>query len=213
MSYDTPTVKFSPDDYTGDDPRSDRARAIKWARRVLDTDKPVVILDTETTGLEKDAGIVQLGAIDRNGRTIIDTLVKCDRPERLLQKGRGGKCAADIHGIMPEHLEKAPDIEDLRWKTYNFKFLEGCVLVIYNLDYDLPLLTQMIKSGGRAMPAPAVVTCAMKNYSAYVGDWNEYHGNYRWQRLPQAANVKAHDALGDCISTLAVIRAMAVSEP
>jgi hypothetical protein len=26
----------------------------------------------------------------------------------------------------------------------------------------------------------------MELYSAFYGDWNDYHGNYRWQRLANA---------------------------
>jgi DNA polymerase-3 subunit epsilon len=42
-------------------------------------------------------------------------------------------------------------------------------------------------------------------YAQFVGDWNEYHGNYKWQRLPGGD----HSALGDCRATLAVLKEMA----
>jgi DNA polymerase III subunit epsilon len=42
-------------------------------------------------------------------------------------------------------------------------------------------------------------------YSQWVGERNEYHGDYKWQRLPGGD----HSALGDCKATLEVIEAMA----
>jgi DNA polymerase-3 subunit epsilon len=42
-------------------------------------------------------------------------------------------------------------------------------------------------------------------YSQWIGDWNDYHGNYKWQRLPGGD----HSALGDCRATLAVLKQMA----
>ena len=47
--------------------------------------------------------------------------------------------------------------------------------------------------------------CAMHPYSQWVGDWNDYHGSYRWQRLPGGD----HTAIGDCHATYAVLQRMA----
>jgi DNA polymerase-3 subunit epsilon len=45
----------------------------------------------------------------------------------------------------------------------------------------------------------------MQWYSQWVGEWNDYHQDYKWQRLPGGD----HSALGDCKATLEVIRRMA----
>jgi DNA polymerase-3 subunit epsilon len=45
----------------------------------------------------------------------------------------------------------------------------------------------------------------MRQYAAFVGEWNEYHGNYRWQRLPGGD----HSALGDARATLSLLKRMA----
>lgn len=197
------------DEFNGDDPALDRVGARAWAENVLSVNHPVVILDTETTGLGDDAEIVQLAAIDRQSNVLINTLIKCPHPELLLRPGRNGVCATDIHGIRPEHLEGAPTVEQLRRETKEFEFLHGAALVIYNADYDYPLLDRTIGISYRNFMRPAVVTCAMKVYAAYVGDWNDYFGNYKWQKLPAMPGATAHDALGDCRSTLAIIRRMA----
>jgi hypothetical protein len=49
--------------------------------------------------------------------------------------------------------------------------------------------------------------CAMEQYAAWCGDYSEYHGNFRWQRLNGG-----HRALGDCRATLDLIRGMANSK-
>ena len=45
----------------------------------------------------------------------------------------------------------------------------------------------------------------MLEYAKFVGEWNNYHGNYRWQKLEGGD----HSAAGDCLATLEVIRTMA----
>lgn len=37
--------------------------------------------------------------------------------------------------------------------------------------------------------------CAMVEYAAWWGDWDDYHGSYTWQRLNGG-----HRALGDCLA-------------
>lgn len=48
----------------------------------------------------------------------------------------------------------------------------------------------------------------MQWYSQFVGDWNDYYNNYRWQKLPSGD----HSAIGDCRATLKVIEKMAATE-
>jgi DNA polymerase-3 subunit epsilon len=45
----------------------------------------------------------------------------------------------------------------------------------------------------------------MLKYAEFVGEWNDYHGNYRYQKLPGGD----HTAVGDCRATLKVIKKMA----
>lgn len=48
-------------------------------------------------------------------------------------------------------------------------------------------------------------TCVMNYYFQYCGEWNDYHQNYTWQKLPGGD----HPAIGYCRATLAVIKEMA----
>ena len=64
----------------------------------------------------------------------------------------------------------------------------------------------------------SAVHCAMQAYAELHGEWSEEKGRYRWQKLSTAAQQQgvkvenAHRALGDCLMTLGVVRAMASTE-
>lgn len=184
------------------DPVAARQKSIAWATRVLTSRSPVLILDTETTGLEEPE-IVQLGLLDRFGEAIIDTLLKPDRPEKLLKKHKGGQCASDIHGIYPADVKDCLTFADIYEKLR--VHLNGCHLIIYNRDYDWPIMVRSFNEISQIAPQPRLISCAMLRYAAYCGEWNDYFGNWRWQKLPEGD----HSAIGDCRSTLALIKKMA----
>jgi DNA polymerase III subunit epsilon len=52
---------------------------------------------------------------------------------------------------------------------------------------------------------PSRVSCAMKAYAMWVGEWSDRRGSYKWQRLTGGN----HRALGDCLATLQLIQKMA----
>lgn len=172
--------------------------AQSWARELL-TQMDVVILDTETTGLDSGAEICQLAVINLSGDVLINTLVKPTRP--IPQQ------ASRIHKITDQTVASAPtfaDIYDVLRAT-----LTGRRVVIYNVAFDVRMLKQSARPHqlelGHPVLGAAGYSCAMEWYAQWVGDWNDYHGNYRWQRLPGGD----HTALGDCQATLAVIKQMA----
>jgi DNA polymerase III subunit epsilon len=184
---------------------SDRAAAAHWARQLLEDD--VVILDTETTGLSVFDQIVQVAVIDRTGAVLLDTLVKPTRPIPQI--------AASIHGITDAMVQDAPTFGAISHAL--LMAIGGKRVVIYNASFDVSMLHQsdqlyQIESDPTWAPLGhdgwrglAVWDDAMGPYSAWCGDWSEYHGDYRWQKLPGGD----HSALGDCRATLAVIKKMA----
>ena len=78
----------------------------------------------------------------------------------------------------------------------------GKTIVAYNADFDKRLLEQ---SG--ADTKKHTFDCAMRQYAKFVGEWAEWKGEYKWQKLPRESNDK-HDACEDCILTLKAIQAM-----
>ncbi len=183
----------------------DREQVAQWARAMLENPR-ALILDTETTGLDDSAEIVQIAVIDMAGAVQLDTLVRPTRPIP--------PAATRIHGITDAMVANAPTMAAIYDSL--LLLLAGELVVIYNAAYDVRLLAQSIRAAAatdptlrghaRDMQGFAQWHCAMLRYSEWVGDWNEYYGNYRWQRLPGGD----HSALGDCRATLAVLQRMAL---
>lgn len=170
-----------------------------------------LILDTETTGLGDKAEICSIAIIDEHGKTLLDTLV---RPVRGIPAD-----ATRIHGITNEHVNSARGWLKLNEQVWDL--LYGRDVIVYNADYDFRLLVQTEKACDPfAVSDWSTISrvCAMNAYAEHVGDWNEYHDNYKWHKLTDAARaagfrlpegMNAHSAAADCLMTLAVCRYLA----
>lgn len=184
---------------------SDRAAAAHWARQLLADD--FVILDSATTGLGVFDQVVQIAVVDQTGTALLDTLVKPTRPIPQI--------ASRIHGITDALVQGAPTFGEI----YDALLMAigGKRVVIYNKNFDVAMLhqsDQLYALEGNPGWAPlgqdgweglAVWEDAMEPYAAWCNEWNDYHGNYRWQKLPGGD----HSALGDARACLAVIKCMA----
>lgn len=165
-----------------------------------------VILDTETTGLY-DAEICQIAIIDSDGQPLLDTLVKTTRPIPT--------DAQAIHGISTEMVKNSPTYAELAPRIK--EILTGRDVIVYNAIYDRKMLHQSAEKVGIEKVEWKEVArwwCAMEAFAPIFGQWNARHGSYKWQTLTTAARhysvtVKnAHTALGDCLMTLGVVKAM-----
>lgn len=173
--------------------------AAEWARDLLKRNPADwVILDTETTGLSNKDQVVQVAMIDGAGNALINNVLV--KPTIRIPAG-----ISEIHHITDELVLRAPSFLEVWPEIY--KYMQGKRLVIYNAEFDLRMLIQSADAhSNTAIAFPCCSWhCAMEMYAAWVGDWNDYHGNFRWQRLPGGD----HTALGDCRATLEVIRKMA----
>jgi DNA polymerase III epsilon subunit-like protein len=181
--------------------RNDLA-AMAWARWILS--RPIAILDTETTGLDYDAEIIDIAVVDKAGKVLLDSYV---RPTIPIPEE-----ATAIHGITDAMVCSAHEWQDIAPIVLNI-FRDYRVL-IYNAGYDLPRLRHMntlhhINAGNLE------ADCIMLNYAPIWGDWSDYFNNYKWAKLANATPknfdnpLASHSALGDCLSTLAVIYSMA----
>lgn len=174
-----------------------------------------LILDTETTGLGDDAEVVELAVIDCAGAVLLDTLVRPSGPVPAE--------AAAIHGITDAMLAGAPT-----WSEIHARFcglVEGRQVVIYSREFDVRVINQTARRYGLQAPQGfdlaldgSAVHCAMQAYAEFYGAWSAEKGRYRWQKLSTAAQqqgvtvTNAHRALGDCLMTLGLVRAMASTE-
>ena len=184
----------------------ERAAAIRWARDLLARSN-WVILDTETTGLDYDAEVCQIGILSSWDTALLDTFV---RPV-----GKIPPDATRVHGITDEMVKSAPTFRDVAPRIR--EILQSHDLVVYNLVYDSRILAQSADAHGLAWyrpwtAFPRSAHCAMEEYARFYGEWNDYHGSFKWQRLPPIPGETAHSAIADCRATLALLKRMAAAK-
>lgn len=167
----------------------------------------VVILDTETTGLNSVAECVEIAIVNTQGTVLMDSLV--------MPIGEVPLEASAIHGITKEFLaeQAAPKFRDIV-PTLQMILRSATVLCIYNADYDQRIIAQSLIANGitKAMQLPAV-RCIMRDY-AEIRQEPGWYGKYRWHKLCAAADYEgvpsynAHRALGDCMMTLGIMQSV-----
>lgn len=168
----------------------DKYRAIEWAKHIT-TLEGVVVLDTETTDF--DGEIIEIAIVDMQGNVVLDQRIK---PEGEMNPG-----AEDIHGISLDDLKDCPTFP-MVYEQIKQAITQKIVL-IYNASFDTARL-QSDCERHELDPIKYGYDCVMLWYAQYVGEWNDYHGNYRWQKLNGG-----HSALSDCKATLQIIKDMA----
>jgi DNA polymerase III epsilon subunit-like protein len=172
----------------------DRAKAIGRAQTYMSLNP--LFLDTETTGLSDMHEICEIAVVDLQGSVLINTLVQPTRPI--------DHSTSLIHGITDEMVASAPTFRELLPQLE--QILRGREVLVYNKEFDMGKIAQSARANGcgfadgdawywvtseRAEDGKEIYRslwhCAMYLYANYYGDWNEYHENYRWQRLSSAA--------------------------
>jgi len=131
--------------------------------------------------------------IDLEGRVLFDTLLDPGR-EIPVQATR-------IHRIDNGRVAGVPGFSDIHGQLS--AILQGRTVIVYNAEYDRSLLRSTCQRHGLAEIA-AEWFCAMQAYARYYGEWSDYWGSFRWQKLNGD-----HTAVGDCLATLKLIREMA----
>lgn len=176
-----------------------REFAAAWARGVL-AQGTALILDTETTGLDDDAEIIEIALVHHTGEVVLNQLVRptCSIPPE----------ASAIHGLYEADVQNAPSLAEV-WPQVERIFQDNPNLIIYNAAYDTRLMRQSCALVGIPKPSRQWLNtftyCAMEWYAQFVGEWSDNHQSFRWLPLPSAG----HRALDDCLATLQLIKEMA----
>ena len=186
--------------------------------------EPAVVFDTDTTGvspeLDEIVSIATKELFPQRGESGENTempppaepfysLTQPRNPAKLLYKSGKGTCAADIHGIRPEHLERQPSFNEIYYDLY--ERLNWRHWIIWNADFDVPLLDSVCIRNGRPLIPRRGVWCAMKLLGPLAEDWDFGRGSYRWQKLGAMAEVigaefpDAHNAQADVDMTIRII--------
>jgi DNA polymerase-3 subunit epsilon len=100
-----------------------------------------VVLDTETTGLEPEAGhrIIEIGCVE-----IVNRRLTNNRFHRYVNPGRAVDAGAlQVHGIENDFLATQPRFAEV---VHDFiEFVKGAELVIHNADFDIDFLNHELR--------------------------------------------------------------------
>ena len=111
----------------------------RWAH-LLDRED-VVVLDTQTTGLDADAAVVDVAVINTRGRVLLYDL-----------RALGATSYRDVHGPLMRVLERASTI---------------CV---YNAGFDMQMIEQSARRHGLDATIDANLVCIMEEYANFYTD-------------------------------------------
>lgn len=174
----------------------DRIAAVRWAREELSRDD-WVILDTETTGLDR-AEIVEIALVNHAGETLLNTLIK---PTISIPAD-----AAAIHGISDAMVADAPNFPKIYPEIV--RVLEGKRAFIYNAVFDIKILNYCRNLHKLAsFNLSKRYECIMTWHTQWAGHWSDYHESYKWHPL-----CGGHRALDDCLAALERIKKMAADD-
>lgn len=103
-----------------------------------------IILDTETTGIDPEAGhnIIEIGCVEMVRRKLTgNTWHHYLKPDRTVETE-----AIEVHGITNEFLEDKPKFASLGADFLNF--VRGAELIIHNAAFDIGFLnTELARNG------------------------------------------------------------------
>ncbi|EOV0239502.1 exonuclease domain-containing protein [Salmonella enterica] len=178
--------------------KSERGRAARLAHTWLSQDP--VFLDTETTGLDAGAQVLEIGLVNARGDLIYETRLK---PTVSIDPA-----AAAVHGISEAMLADAPAWPDIAQQLQHH--IDQRPLVIFNADFD----TRILKQTAAAYNDPAswldslTVYCAMRLAAGYHGPTNRYGTISLASAVSEAGlnwNGRAHSAVADAVMTARVV--------
>ena len=159
----------------------------------------IICLDLETTGLDNQCDeILQLSIINGAGDVLFNEYLKPAKHEYWDK-------AMQINGITPKMVENKKGI------SYHIaeieRIINGARLIVgYNSDYfDIPFL----EASGIIINDDIETYDVMLEFAKIFGERDEYHKNYKWQKLTTCANYYGyiqkgnfHDSLEDVKATL-----------
>ncbi|HGY0710808.1 TPA: exonuclease domain-containing protein [Vibrio cholerae] len=173
-------------------------RAIRWL------DENPLFLDTETTGLDDQAQILELAISDAQGCILFETRL---RPTVPIDPDAEG-----VHGITVESLANSTTWPEV--STQVRKILCGRSLVIFNADFDTRMFQQTAAAFGEPVEwvSELKTHCAMYLAADAFGPTNR-HGSISLADAVDFAGVTwrgaAHGAVADTLATVDLVQAIA----
>jgi DNA polymerase-3 subunit epsilon len=163
------------------------------------------VVDLETTGLDlrRDEVVAYGAVIVRDGRVVVREAVEgLVRPSAAASTG-----AVTIHGLLPERLTHAPSPPEAAAALV--EALAGRVLVAHAAWVETAFLRRLLALAGARLDGPVLDTAALARAAAVApGGPAEPALDGLAERLGLPVHPR-HDALGDALTTAAVLLALA----
>ncbi len=168
-------------------------------------DLPVVILDTETTGLDvANDRIVSIGAVRMQGRVAYPHVTL----DRLVNPGIPiAARSVAVHGITDAMVADAPGLSELHSEVT--AFLAGCVLAGHNIGFDRALLQAECARAGLPWSDPPTLDTGHLMAALYP-EMTDLSLDAIADRLGVEARGR-HTALGDCLVTAEIFSRLKVT--
>jgi DNA polymerase-3 subunit epsilon len=130
--------------------RARHASACAHAAQLLACDP--LFLDTETTGLDGEAEIIEIAVLDRHGQVLLESLVRpvCPVPPEV----------SAIHGLKDADLLDAPTWPALADSLT--QLLAGRTVVAHSASFDERLIEQSCRRHGLIAPVVASWECSLE---------------------------------------------------
>jgi DNA polymerase-3 subunit epsilon len=181
-------------------------RAIKVANMLLEND--VYFVDTETTGTDHQAEVIQIAVVTSLGDPWLDTLI---RPVNLA----AAEATYEIHKISQLALCTAPEPKAVMAQLSGLFF--SSLLCAYNAEFDVRMLHQTARINNLSAPLPLGVHDAMMLYAEFAGKWDAPRQRFQAVKLTEAATelgiawTESHNALADAMTLQAIVESMAMA--
>lgn len=181
-------------------------RGICAANAPISREKRTIVIDTETTGLNPEMDeLLQVSIIDSDGNALFNSYFK-----PCVGSWGAAEC---VNGITPEMVQNAPTISE-KIAEINEIVTKADEIIGYNICFDVNFL----KNSGLILPQNVEIVDVMAEFAPIYGEWSDYYGDYKWQKLVIAADYYgydwssqpegAHNSLADCYATLFVFEKM-----
>lgn len=171
--------------------------------RKIPLDK-ILVLDTETTGVDSHAEVLQFSALWADGTEAMNIYIK---PSHTLEWPR----AMSVNHISPEDVADCQEMSEVKERIETL-LGRAKAIVGYNLPFDL----EMLRHNGIELPSERDVEFIdlMVPFAKVFGEWSDYFDDYKWQKLITCAEYYGyqgdgwHDSLADTKATLHCLKAM-----
>jgi len=166
-------------------------------------DAPLAVFDFETTGLDANGDrIIEIGALKFSAFGAAEQFSTLVKPDVELSKA-----SSAISGITKDMLEGQPTIDQVL--PGFLKFIEGCILVAHNAEFDMSFLRAACSRLGYDLEWPCFCTLKMARVLLPSLESKNLDTLAKHYGLTFEAR---HRSIGDAKVTTAVLKALCAGE-